>query len=203
LDAAAAEVEKALGRTGLAAEQRQALLQLVLEIHRARGDTVKAGRALEQLLAAGGAAATDPGAQAALADLRLSEAQLALDAGDLVKAKAVVEQNQANFVEPKQQAEALFLLARVAEASARKGTPVDAGQLRDAGLAYMRVVAHFKGVNGAEARVPGSLLRTAVILEDMGEKLEAARIYRELSESGDATIRQAAREGLERTKAKN
>lgn len=205
LDAAATELEKALERK-LPPEQKQALQQFLLDIYRARGDSAKAASLLEQLSGVAGSASGAPGAAGtrdlgaakALADLRLSAANVALDAKDFPKAISTIEQNQPVFTDPKHQAEALFILASAREGLARAAK--DPAQLKDAALSYMRVVAHFRGVAGAESRIGISLLKTAQILEELGEKAEARSLYKELADSLDVSLKVPARQGLERLK---
>ena len=200
LEAAGGELEKALERgTKLSGEQRQALQQLLLEIYRARGEQGKAGKLLEQM--AGGAGTGTSGdavAKKALADLRLGAARVALDGKDFAKAAAAIEENRGVFTEPRQQAEALWVLAAAREGEAR--AEKDTIKLKDAALAYMRVVANFRGIAGAELRLGASLLKTGEILEELGEKAEARAVYRELAEGSEAGVKEAARRGLERLK---
>lgn len=198
LDAAAAEVDKGLSGArgaGLLVPQRLALLQFQLEIQRARGDKARVAKVLEQLVAAGGDSAE---LGAALGDIRLGQAQVALDAKDWGRALAVIEQYKGIFTEPVQQAGALFVVAAAKEGDARAAK--DKVKLRDAALAYMRVVAHFRDVAGANGQVPVCLFRTAVILEELGEKGEAMGIYRELAEGNDEGTKSASRAALERLK---
>jgi tetratricopeptide (TPR) repeat protein len=204
LTAAATTLEGAIGRQPrTASEQRTALRQLLLEVHRARGDAASAAKVLEEMTAGDGGAVAGAGDAAAsargqLADLRLSAAKLALDARDFAKAASMILESESAFVEPRQQAEALFVLAAAREGEAR--TQRDSAKLKDAALAYMRVVAHFRGIAGAEARVPAALLKTGQILEELGEKAEARSVYREVVDLGDPATKDGARQGLERLK---
>lgn len=216
LDAAIAELDRALapGRT-LQPDQRRALLQLRLELHRARGDTARTARTLEELLQLGGDATTDPrgsGAASpdqpppasALADLRLAAATVAIDQGDFRKATDTLEQSRGLFTEPRQQAQALWLLARAGDLASAASRDRTARQ--DAALAYMRVVAHFRGIAEADRLVPDAALKAAEILEELGEKAEARALYRDLIEGRltptegrlDPAILEAARRGVER-----
>lgn len=214
LDAAVAELDRALapGRT-LTADQRRALLQLKLELHRARGDTARTARTLEELLPLGG---TPPGGAAtggagagtetpaeALADLRLAAATVALDAGDHRRALETLQQSRGLFTVPRQQSQALFLLARAADLASAGG---DRPARQDAALAYLRVVAHFRGVPGADRQVPAAALRAAEILEELGQADEARGLYRDVAEGrlnpvdapADAAAVAAARKAIER-----
>ena len=119
----------------------------------------------------------NPGAAQAIARRNLNVAQRALDAKDFAKAIAAIEAGQKDFVDPRQQADAMFTIAQ-----ARLGialTSKNANDLRDAALAYMRVVADFKDLptrpHAAEA-----LLKTAQIEEQLGDGGAAAQLYQQI-----------------------
>ena len=56
----------------------------------------------------------------------------------------------------------------------------DPQALADAGIAYMRVFANFRNVDGA-AHIPESLMKTAAIEEKLAKPDEALRIYNEVA----------------------
>lgn len=199
LDAAIAEVDKALAKP-TTLEQKQALLRLQVDLMRARGDSARTAKLLEQLTAMGPAGNSgDPAAAKALTDLRLTQASVALDSGDFAKAAGLIEQNRSIFTSPPDQAEALYILAASREGSARAAK--DKVKLLDASLAYMRVVAHFKDTQAAKARVPISMLQAAKILEELGDRAGAVSLYTDLSvEAPTAELKNTAREALERLK---
>lgn len=177
IDSAVKEVEKALTQK-LNDAQRRALLSYLLELQRVKGDN----KAIEQTLAqltqlSGGDAQSDVAAQS-LAQLKLAAARAALDSGDHAKAAAEVNGNRGVFIDPQQQAEALYLLAeaKMAQASQSK----DPADLKDAGLAYMRVVSHFRDAPG-QPRVADALLKAAAVHELLGEKETALRVYQQVA----------------------
>lgn len=211
LDAGASEIDRTLERNRqLTPDQRRALLQLQLDIQRARNDTARTAKTLEDLLALGGGGApgSAPGGgevpARALADLRLSAAAVALDAGDHRHATELLNQSRPLFTDPRQQSEALFLLAQAADAASANSR--DRPTRQDVALAYLRVVAHFRGVPGSDRRVPAAALRAAAILEELGDRAEARALYRDLAEARiaptdgptDPATLDAARRGIER-----
>ena len=177
--AAAAEIEAALRRRPSEAA-RQALLSFQLDLERARGDTAAATRIVEELQQAARAGTGDAGAPGMsatqAADLALAEAGLALDAGEAARVPAVIDAAASSFVEPRQQAEALYLKAQAAEAVA--DTP-EARQ--DAAIAYLTVVAHFKESPDAP-RVAESMLRAAAIVAELGNPAAARGLYEEVGQ---------------------
>ena len=177
--AAAAEIEAALRRRPSEAA-RQALLSFQLDLERARGDTAAATRIVEELQQAARAGTGDAGAptmsDTQAADLALAEAGLALDAGEAARVPAVIDAAAASFVEPRQQAEALYLKAQAAEAVA--DTP-EARQ--DAAIAYLTVVAHFKESPDAP-RVAESMRRAAALLQELGKTVEAQALLDEVGQ---------------------
>ncbi len=100
------------------------------------------------------------------------------------------------FIDASQQAEALFILAECRPALA--GNEKDA--LKDAALAYMRVVAVAKDEPG-RPRVVDSLLKTAAILESLNEPQSAARLFEQVvAQYPDDPSAPKAHDGLERLK---
>jgi len=86
---------------------------------------------------------------------------------------------KASFVDPAQQADALFILAEAKYALALNKK--DAGDLKDAALAYMRVVANFKDAPN-HPHVPESLLRTANIEEQLNDAPAAQLLYQQIAQ---------------------
>lgn len=171
------ELAQALKEPSLNAAQRQPLLLLLLEIQRLRKDEkaiVDIAGQLGEMESTGTADGGDGGAGQAAADLRLGLAHVALDQGDYPKAIEQIEPNRRLFTQPRQQVDALYCLARAKYGLADKSG--DPTALKEAALAYMRVVAHFND----ESNLPqaaDSLYMTGVILERLKEPRSAMRVY--------------------------
>lgn len=203
LDTAADELNDALASSKLEDVQRQALLSFLLEIHRARGDAQATADTTEQLLKISAAAPNSAGSDSrlagrALADLKLGLAHVALDEKNFAKARDTIESSREVFVEPDQQADALFCLAE-ARAGLRAGN--DPAALKASALDYMRVVAHFKDEPASAGLVANALVKTAAILEQLNERADALSLYQQVTAqyagSSDAAA-DAAKAGIER-----
>jgi tetratricopeptide (TPR) repeat protein len=184
IDTAVGDVNTALNDPKLSAPQRQALLSFQLELYRAKKDQKGVGETMEKLLASGASAANDPNAAGALAKLKLDQALVALDKKDYAKVMSDVKSAGPQLTDPKDQAQALLLLAD-AQAGVARGKD-DPGAWQDAALAYMRVVAHFKENPAPPLAIPVSqaLLKTAQIEEKQLKDPDAARqLYQELAKS--------------------
>lgn len=170
--AAVREVEAATsGR--LDARQEKLLLTFLLNLQTASGNDAAAGVTVQRL---GALLGDDPGDEPEVfAQVVLGRARLALSKRDPLSALGLIHANSALFTEPRQQSQALMLLARAAEMQARD----DRERLLDAALAYMRVVAHF-GKSATADDVPEALLKVAQIHEQLGERDAAIRLYRDL-----------------------
>jgi tetratricopeptide (TPR) repeat protein len=202
LDTAVAEVNKALQTSKITDPQKQALLTFLVELHRARKDAKAADEAVEQLLKIPGAsAASDPDTKRAVADMKLSLARVAIDAKDYAKAIATIESARALFADPQQQADALYCLADARFGAAMQSK--DAQALKDAGLAYMRVVANFKDAPG-RPHVADALLKTAQVHEQLGEPKTAEQLYEQVARefNSEPAIATAARDNLSRLRAR-
>jgi len=196
LDTAVQDLNRALTDARIQNVQRQALLSFLLEIHRARGDAKATTDTMEKLLKISADAGNDPLAGRALADLKLGLAHVALDEKNYAKAMETIESSRAVFVEPDQQADALYCVAegKYGMAAAKNDEP----SLKDAALAYMRVVAHFKDQPGAPL-VAESLVKTAAILEQLKQTSDARSIYEQVTvQYPDSPMAQQARQGIER-----
>jgi len=176
LATAVADVQQALSGQRLNAEQRQALQSFLLDLHRARGDQKALGETMQQMVKTGAAASSDPTAAGALARLKLDVARVALDGKQYKKALDEIQANRNAFVQPADQAKALFYLAQAQEGLAGE----DAAQLQDAALAYMRVVAHCKDAPG-KPHVVESLMKTADILERTKNGPAAMDLYQQIA----------------------
>lgn len=202
LDTAVQELNTALAGSKLQDVQRQALLSFLLEIHRARGDGKATTETMEKLLkltaSPSSGAGGDPLAGRALADLKLGIAHVALDEEDYAKARQTIEQSREVFIEPDQQADALYCLAEAAAAQAGK----DPAALRAAALDYMRVVAHFKDEASSATLVADSLVKTAGILEQLNEISDALSLYEQAAaQYPGSPAAAAAKTGIERINA--
>jgi TolA-binding protein len=195
LATAVSEVEAALKNTKLTADQRQALLSFLLDLHKTRGDQKGMSEVAEQMVKAGAVAANDPAAAGALARMRLDVASIAIGNKEYKKAADEINGSRAAFVDPRDQAAALYLLAQAQEGLAGD----DATALADAALAYMRVVAQAKDVQG-RPHVADALLKTASILERTKNNKDALELYQQVASqfADDPTAAKTAQEAAQR-----
>ncbi len=199
LTSAVTEVNNALANPKLTNAQKQVMLSFLLDVHRARKDQKAVADTMAQIMklseTAGGAASAT-GAQ--LARLKLDLASVAIDGKQYQKAINEITANKAVFVEPKDQADALFYLAeaRYGLSGASKEPPA----LQDVAIAYMRVVAHFKDAEG-QPHVAESLLKSAAIQEQLNDKDAAIRLYEQITtQFNESASAPKAREALDRLK---
>ena len=176
LATAAKEVDAVLQNQKLSADQRQALLSFLLDLHRTRNDQKGMADVMQQLQKAGALAANDPAAAGALARMKLDVAAVAVEGKQYKKAIDDINANRAIFVNPTDQAQALFLLAQAQEGLAGE----DPTALTDAALAYMRVVAHCKDAPG-KPHVVESMMKTASILERTKNAKAALELYQQVA----------------------
>lgn len=199
LDNAVAELNAARGQVS-GDVARQAILSLLLEVHQARKDTAAANATLEELLKLNIGGTADPAARSAMAAIRLGQARMAADAKDWKKVLQTLDESRGLFNEPAQQADALFLIA---EARHELADPNDRDAMLDVALDYMRVVAHFKDVEG-RPHVAESLLRTALIHERLGgeNRATALALYKQIAaEFASDPAGAAAKKAVERLEA--
>ena len=206
LDSAVAELDRALGDARLKEEQRQSLLSFQLEVARANGDVKKAqaiGNKLSGTASAAPVPAPTPGAAPAGGGggggtapagtsgapagpnpaLALQLAFLALDQKQYQQAETEINKAAAAIVDPEQQVDALYALAECRAGLAKD----DPAALKDAALAYMRVVARGKSARIASPRVAESLLKTAAIQERLNAPREALLLYNQVVEEFKGT----------------
>jgi len=187
LDPAVTEVERLLGDTRLPPEPRQTLMAFQMELARANGDVKRAQSIGTKITSNGGTGGTTP-------ELALQMAFLALDQKQYDQAAKTIEGASASFNEPEQQAEALYCLAEAKAATAK-----DEASLRDAALAYMRVVARAKTARLNSPRVPDALLKTAAIEEKLGAAKEALLLYQQVADEFKGTdAARSAADGVNR-----
>jgi hypothetical protein len=177
LDPAIAQVKQESLDQKLTNDQRTVLLNYLLEMYGAKGDTASAQAIILQLGKVAPSDANTPEARHIQADSKLAEAKQELSQKQFPQAIQTLESAGALFTDPVQQADALFI---VAEAKASAARPDDPDQLKDAALAYMRVVANFKGFEG-QPHVAQSLFNTAAIEEKLKNPKEAIVIYNQLA----------------------
>ena len=179
LDGAITQTTSALTTHDITDRQKLALLNFQLDLYRAKKDRAGEDRVeaqVDEILA------KDPGNPAAgqaIARRQLLSAQRAFDAKDYARAISEIDAGKANIVDPAQQADALFIVAeaKFAMASAKK----DPTDLKDAALAYMRVVANFKDLPN-HPHVPESLLKTAQIEEQLNDAAAAHQLYQQIAQ---------------------
>lgn len=182
LDAAVAEVEKALNDNRLPADPRQTLMAYQMELARANGDVKRAQDIGTRITSAGTAGGASP-------ELALQLAFLALDQKQYEQALKQIGAAAASFNDPEQQTEALYCIAEARAALAK-----DEAAMKDAALAYMRVVARAKTARVSSPRVPEALLKTAAIQEKLGAAKEALLLYQQVADEfkgSDAAARAA------------
>jgi TolA-binding protein len=187
LDAAAQSLTDAADYPNLSDAQEQAILSLLLEVDRARKDAAAIATVAARLAKVGGAAGSPVAndASLALADAKLTLAQTALSQKDYDRAASLITSSGNLFLDPRRQADALFILAQArAGQAAAKNDPDD---WKDAAIAFMRVVANFKDSAGAP-HVAESLLATAGILEDhLSQGGKALRLYQSIEKQFPGT----------------
>ena len=179
LDGAITQATSALGTKDLTDRQKLALLNFLSDLYGAKKDRAGQDRVQQQIDEILAKDPSNPAAGQALARRSLTNAQRALDAKDYAKAITEIEAGKANFIDPPQQADALFILAeaRYALANAKR----DANDLKDAALAYMRVVANFKDAAN-HPHVAESLLKTATIEEQLNDPQAAQLLYQQIAQ---------------------
>ncbi|MDB5324990.1 MAG: hypothetical protein JWM57_559 [Phycisphaerales bacterium] len=177
LNVAVLEVESALKAPKVTDPAKVALLNFLTDIHRRRGDDAAVAATIERLAKSSPSAGNDPAVQAQLTAQKLGQAKAAADAKDFAAAVRLIDQNRASIVDPAQQSDALFILARAKQANADAS---DTAAQQDAAVAFMRVVAGAKDLPG-RPNVLASLRATAAILERIGSPADAVKIYQQIA----------------------
>jgi len=199
LNSATKDVMTAIGNPKLNDPQRIALLSFLIDLQRARRDTKAADEAanrLDELLAKD---PSNPNASRAIAKRKLQSAQAAMDKKDFRGAINEIESSRAQFTDPVQQADALYLLAEARFQLAAAGKQPQ--PLKDAALAFARVVAHFKDAPD-RPHVTAALMRLGQIEEMLGDAQGARTVYEQLaSQYPDDPNAAAARQGAERLRS--
>jgi tetratricopeptide (TPR) repeat protein len=185
LDSAVSDVNDSLKDQTLSVDQRRALLGFLIE-----------NAAYEQIAHLPGADANDPDIRRHLANQHLANAAADVQAKKFQQAIEEIDSNRSLFGEAAEQAEALYILAQAHYGLAGS----DPNALKDAALAYMRVVALAKD-QPAAPHVAESLLKTAEIMQRLGEPATAAKIDQQvLSQFPNDPAAPQARENLNRLK---
>lgn len=176
LDGAVTDVENTLKQPNLPAQQQLALYGFLIELHRQRGDENAVTNVLERLDRLSGTLGDNPEVRQQLAVARVSQARNALEQKKYPEAVKLIEDNRAYISDPRQQSDALFILAEAKRANLNKS---DKNAVKDTALAYLRVVAHFGDLEGKPNVLP-SLLAVAELLEQADDKAGAVAIYEQI-----------------------
>jgi tetratricopeptide (TPR) repeat protein len=200
LDTAAQQIEQALAGSKLSDAQRTALLTFLIEMHTARKDEPAANSAAAKLDEVLARDPNNPAAAKANARRKIQSAAALVDQKQFARAIAEIESSKTIFVEPAQQAAALYVIAdakqRIALASDK---PTD---WQDAALAFMRIVAHFKD-DPSVPQVRLALLSSAVICEKLGDRDGALRLYEDVATTyrDDADAAAVAKKAIDRLRS--
>lgn len=144
-----------------------------------------------------GGPSIDPTVLAGITEGKLNLVQSALEKKDFAGAQRGLEQVKSAVVDPKQQADWLWMNAEAAAGSA--GDSKDAAVLKGLAVDYMRIVANFP----TSPRVSQALLKTAAIMEKLDDLKAAAAVYAQVSHDyADQPAGRDARQALERLKTK-
>ncbi len=177
LDTAVADVENALKQPGIGAPQQVGLYTFLIDLHRRKGDEAAATAALERLAKLADTLGDMPEIREQLSGAKVAQARLALDQKKYAEAIKLIEDNRKSITDPRLQSDALYTLAAAKRATVNKN---DKAAMQDVALMYMRVVAHFGEVEG-KPNVLTSLVATADILEQIGEKESAATVLEQIT----------------------
>jgi TolA-binding protein len=183
LDPAIALVKQESIDPKLTADQKTVLLNYLLEMYSAKGDSASAQAVIQQLGKAMPADANSPEARRIQADSKLAEAKQEVTQRQFAQAIHTLESSGNLFTDPMQQAEALYVIAQAKAGAAR---PDDPDQLKDAALAYMRVVAVCKDIEG-KPHVADALFNTAGIEEKLKNLKEAIALYTQVADEFKAS----------------
>jgi tetratricopeptide (TPR) repeat protein len=155
---------------------RDVLLSLLVDLHKARGDTTAVEAILRRQTEAKVAEAIDNSPERQAARLKLGQVAAALAQRQYDQVVALVEKQLPSLLDPADQAEALYAAAEAKAAKSIGNTNSDAW--KEVALAYMRVVVVAPpGTNlGGQA-----LLKTAAIHETrLDDKATALKVYQQV-----------------------
>jgi TolA-binding protein len=177
LDSAVTEIETTLKQPNLAGPQQLALYNFLIEVHRQRGDDNAIAATLERIDKLSGTLGDQPEVKDQLAGLKVNQALQALEKKQYKEAAKLIEDNRENIIDPRLQAEALYVLAASKNATVDKA---DKNAMQDTAVAFMRVVAVGSDVDGKPKVLP-SLVATAAILEQINDKKGAIALLEQIA----------------------
>jgi TolA-binding protein len=196
LDTAISEVSNTLAQPGLTDAQKMGLLTFHSDMYHGKNDDASADKVAAQIDEFLAKDPNNPAAAGAVTRRKLQLAEKALEAKDYQKALDDLNSIRSSLTDPQQQADALFDIAEAQFGLASVSKNTDA--LKDAGLAYMRVVAHFKDEPG-KPHVAESLLKTGAVYEALGDAKTAQMVYEQVaSQYKDDPAAKVASENLAR-----
>jgi len=169
---------------------KQVLLPFLAELYNSKKDTASAEKVLKELNKSSPTAANSADVERARADVALSAARDALSKKNYKGVIATLNTNASSFTSLTQQSDAMYMLAE-----ARAGSAENENELKDAALAYMRVVANFRSAPDAP-HVAESLFRTAQIEEKLKKPQDALTIYKQVAAEfkGSPSAQEAAQQ---------
>ena len=171
LNAARERVRSGLSSAGSDAARRQ-LLSFLLQLDNASGDEKAAANTIEQLgKLIGEGVPAERADWPTYATITLGRANLAINSGDAAAAAKLINEASATFVTPALSGQALFLLAKAAEAEAGD----DRSKLLDAALAYLKVATF---ATETPKFASDGLLAAGDIHRKLGLADDAADLYR-------------------------
>jgi TolA-binding protein len=188
LDGAIALVKADLSSGTAKVEEQKVLLPFQAQLYTDKGDSAGADQALADDVKIDPDAANSPLVKGARATIAIRQAGDDLKQSKFQDAANLVESHQEVFVDPSQQADALYTLAQAKEGLASKDNP---DSLKDAAIAYMRVVAICKDFDG-KPHVAESMLKAAAIDEQLQKPGEAIMLYKQVSSTFKDTQPQLA-----------
>lgn len=177
LETAVSEVETALKTPQLSDGPKLALFNFLAELHTQRGDETAVTATVERMARSSPTAANDPAVQSQLVGLKVAKAKAAAEKGDFASAGKIINEAKSQITDPRQQADALFILAQAKLATADKA---DVVAKQDAALAFMRVVVVAKDLPG-KPNVLASLRATAGVLEQTSDMTGAIKLYGQIA----------------------
>jgi TolA-binding protein len=185
IDQAIAYLQQASKSPQIKADQKTVLGNFLVELYNAKGDTASANAALSRVTKDGAnPASATPDNRRVAADLKMTEARQAYSQRQYAKAAQVLNSSGGLFSEPQERADALYLLAQ--STAGAVGNSEDPNQLKDAALAYMRVVAFCESMPG-KPHVANSLLAVAALEEKLKNTKEALAVYNQVADEFKGT----------------
>jgi hypothetical protein len=155
-----------------------------MDIARAMKDSDVATKLAGELSKAGGTTGTptpgaDPSTLMAVIDGKLDLIRTSIEKKDYQGARKALDDARESIVEPKHEAEWLFLNAE--DQAGIAGDTKDETTLKNLAIDYMRVVANFP----QSPRASESLLKTAAIMEKLNDAKSALTLYQQVARDYD------------------